>query len=141
MKPMSQAELSQATSSARRWFEWNRKRFRYHLPERTDRTYEQVYDDALDEVETPLHLYALSQVFEANALAETRDRPTTCSPTHSEAHSRTDSSRGHVRNRNHDSGGGLFGGVPRLPPAKLLPLQISGSVKPDSLPQNISQNL
>jgi len=73
-RPHIPPAVSQATSKARQWFERNRRRFGYYLPERTDRTYEQVYDEALSQVETPLHLYALSEAFESNALAETRDR-------------------------------------------------------------------
>ena len=84
MIPISQAELSQATSKARQWFERNRKRFRYHLPERTDRTYEQVYDGALSEVDTLLHLHVLSEAFQARAIPERQDRPAhpTLTPEH-----------------------------------------------------------
>ena len=72
-QPQISSSVSQATGEAREWFEHNRRRFRYHLPERTDRTYEQVYDEALNEIETRLHLYALSEAFEANARPETED--------------------------------------------------------------------
>ena len=69
-----ETDLNQATRQARQWFECNRHCFRYYLPERDDRTWEDVFDELLDLVTDTFHLDLLSEAFEARMLPETRDR-------------------------------------------------------------------
>ncbi len=66
MKPMKQAELSQATSKARRWFERNRRRY---TPDDV-----QLFDRLIPLVEKPLHVHALSEEMKRRMLPETQDR-------------------------------------------------------------------
>ena len=67
----TEADLIHAMHEARHWFERNRHRFRYHLPERDDRTWEGVFDELLDLLTTPVHLALLSEAFDARMLPET----------------------------------------------------------------------
>ncbi len=62
MKPMTQADLSQATSKARQWFERNRRRY---PPD--DR---RLFDRLIPLVEKPPHLYALSEELRRRMFSE-----------------------------------------------------------------------
>jgi len=81
MKPMTQAELSQATSKARQWFERNRRRY---APDDV-----RLFDRLIPLVEKPPHLHALSEELERRMLAKTQDSaanpPAHRTPRHSPA--------------------------------------------------------
>ena len=81
MKPMTQAELSQATSNAARWFDHHRNRYTAED--------EDLFDALLHLVETRLHLLALSEELERRPLHEpmAQDRTANPSPHHTPVHS------------------------------------------------------